>query len=39
MKAVYWYGTHKIRVENVSDPKILNPAMHLEDYRDDHLWF
>src|SRR2546421_3140188 len=25
MKAVCWYGTHKVRVENVPDPQILNP--------------
>ncbi|GAC1390311.1 MAG: zinc-dependent alcohol dehydrogenase [Ktedonobacteraceae bacterium] len=25
MKALCWYGTHKVRVENVPDPKILNP--------------
>jgi threonine dehydrogenase-like Zn-dependent dehydrogenase len=25
MKAVCWYGIHKVRVENVPDPKILNP--------------
>jgi threonine dehydrogenase-like Zn-dependent dehydrogenase len=25
MRAVCWYGTHKVRVENVPDPKILNP--------------
>jgi threonine dehydrogenase-like Zn-dependent dehydrogenase len=25
MKAVCWYGTHDVRVENVPDPKILNP--------------
>lgn len=25
MKAVCWMGTHKIAVENVPDPKILNP--------------
>ncbi len=25
MKAVCWEGTHKMRVENVPDPKILNP--------------
>ena len=24
MKAVCWYGTHDVRVENVPDPKILN---------------
>ncbi len=25
MKAVCWYGKHEVRVENVPDPKILNP--------------
>lgn len=25
MKALCWYGTHKVRVENVPDPQILNP--------------
>ncbi|MBD3885723.1 glutathione-dependent formaldehyde dehydrogenase [Phormidium tenue FACHB-886] len=25
MKAVCWHGAHDVRVENVSDPKILNP--------------
>jgi threonine dehydrogenase-like Zn-dependent dehydrogenase len=25
MKAVCWYGTNDVRVENVPDPKILNP--------------
>ena len=25
MKAVCWYGRHDMRVENVDDPKILNP--------------
>lgn len=25
MKAVCWYGTHDVRVENVGDPKLLNP--------------
>nr|HET6904761.1 zinc-dependent alcohol dehydrogenase [Ktedonobacteraceae bacterium] len=25
MKALCWEGTHKVRVENVPDPKILNP--------------
>jgi threonine dehydrogenase-like Zn-dependent dehydrogenase len=25
MKAVCWYGANDVRVENVSDPKILNP--------------
>ena len=25
MKAVCWHGTHDVRVENVPDPKILNP--------------
>ena len=25
MKAVCWYGKHDVRVENVPDPKILNP--------------
>ncbi len=24
MKALCWYGTHKVRVENVPDPKIIN---------------
>ena len=26
MKAVCWHGTHDVRVENVPEPKILNPA-------------
>lgn len=25
MKALCWYGTHDVRVENVPDPEILNP--------------
>jgi threonine dehydrogenase-like Zn-dependent dehydrogenase len=25
MKALCWYGTHKVRVENVPDPEIINP--------------
>ena len=25
MRAVCWYGTHDVRVENVPDPRILNP--------------
>ena len=25
MKALCWYGTHKVRVDNVPDPKIINP--------------
>ncbi len=25
MKALCWYGAHKVRVENVPDPQILNP--------------
>ena len=25
MKAVCWYGTQDVRVENVPDPRILNP--------------
>jgi threonine dehydrogenase-like Zn-dependent dehydrogenase len=25
MKALCWYGTHKVRVDNVPDPEILNP--------------
>jgi threonine dehydrogenase-like Zn-dependent dehydrogenase len=25
MKALCWYGTHTVRVENVPDPKIINP--------------
>src|SRR3954449_1752276 len=25
MRALCWYGTHKVRVENVPDPQILNP--------------
>src|SRR5256714_15009485 len=25
MKALCWYGTHKVRVENVPDPQIINP--------------
>ena len=26
MKAVCWHGTHDVRVENVPEPKIINPA-------------
>jgi len=25
MKAVCWYGIHDVRVENVPDPKLINP--------------
>ena len=25
MKAVCWYGSHDVRVENVADPKLINP--------------
>src|SRR5918912_960621 len=25
MKALCWTGTHKVQIENVPDPKILNP--------------
>ncbi len=25
MKALCWRGTHDVRVENVPDPKIINP--------------